>query len=158
MPIDNIIWNYNINNKDYNHVVLDLIVHLVKADIWRYHLANEMVLTNTAQTAANVRKKKGYMGTKARCFPFLSGTSRGAFVQDWGIRRSWIGNVVEGEETRENDERVLEELPKAFHAFSTDYVARPPALARQCSQAIKCFSLRSHHPSHKRGQSGDNGS
>lgn len=36
--------------------------------------------------------------------------------------------------------------------------ATPLAQARQCSRAIKCFSLRNHHPSHKRGQSGDNGS
>lgn len=45
----------------------------IKADIRRYRLANEMTPTNTAQTTVNVRKTRGYMGARARCFPFLSG-------------------------------------------------------------------------------------
>lgn len=45
-----------------------------------------MAPTNTAQTAANVRKKKGYMGAKARCFPFLSGYLKRGFCA--GLRNS----------------------------------------------------------------------
>lgn len=37
---------------------------------------------------------------------FYRDTSKGTFVWNGGIRRSWIGSVVGGEETRENVERV----------------------------------------------------